>query len=79
MYILLRCNCGLSVINKRICYVMLCVRKIAVPVDCFDCFKCTNDVCMDLSRHQQCIDKYYEDIVNAVATAATLKSHLNHS
>ena len=25
MYILLRCcNCGLSVINKRICYVMLC-------------------------------------------------------
>ena len=34
------------------------LRKIAVPVDCFDCFNCTNDACMDLLTHQQCIDKY---------------------
>ena len=45
------------------------LRKVAVPVDCFDCFKCTNDVSMDLSTHQQCIDKYFEDIVKAVTTA----------
>ena len=46
------------------------LRKIAVPVDCFDCFNCTNDACMDLLTHQQCIDKYYDDIVNAVTNAA---------